>query len=330
MKKHGLGAGCIWYGIGSTGRANPAGAFVELLKDGTAIVLTGAADIGQGSSTVLAQIAAEELGLKVTDVRMVTADTGVTPDAGATSGSRQTYISGNAVLRAARSVREILLAEAERLLRVSTGRMRFYKCGLYVDDEPEPRLSLVEIIQSCRSQGVMTLGHGWFNPRTVEPDPVTGQGEFYASYAYATYAYATQIVEVEVDTETGEVAVLKVVAAHDVGRAINPRQVEAQIEGGCIMGLGNGILEEVILQNGRILTPNLHEYLIPTVMDIPEVYPVILEETEPTGPWGAKGVGEPALIPTAAAIANAVYDAIGVRICELPLTPEKVLAALKN
>lgn len=346
-KKRGVGIGSMWYGVGNTGLPNPAGAYVDLLDDGSVLVLTGCADIGQGSDTTLAQIVAEEIGVGIEDVRVVSADTGITPDAGASSASRQTYISGNAVRLAAKEAKKVLYQMAAQMLgvtpdqvvsanRMLTVRSDSDKTSLLIDCQDECRLdlgltekkspisvSLADCIAKCRAQGKLTLGHGWFNPDTTGLDPETGAGK-----PYGAYAYATQIAEVEVNTETGAVEVINLVAAHDVGKAINPVNVEGQIEGGCIIGLGYALMENVQVKDGKILTPNLTTYVIPTSLDVPRIAPVIVEEPEETGPFGAKGVGEPALIPTAAAIANAIYNAVGIRMTELPITAEKVLEKL--
>lgn len=323
MEKRGMGISCMWYGIGNTGAPNPAGAFLDFLEDGTVLVLTGCADIGQGSSTVLAQIAAEELGVPVEDVLVAAGDTGVSPDAGATSASRQTYISGNAVRLAAQQAKQVLLAEAAQMLgapaedlETGEGRIRQKIVGKSV--------SIKEVLASCRVRGKLTLGSGWFNPPTTVLDGA-GQG-----VPYAAYSFATQVAEVEVDTETGKVRVLRIVAAHDVGRAVNPQAVEGQIEGGCAMGIGYALTEEVQVASGEIKNTNFSAYILPMSLDMPDIYPIIVEEPEPTGPFGAKGVGEPALIPTAAAIANAVADALGIRFYELPITLEKVVQAVND
>ncbi|HWR41939.1 xanthine dehydrogenase family protein molybdopterin-binding subunit [Sporomusa sp.] len=347
QKKRGVGIASMWYGIGNTGLPNPSGAYVNLLDDGTVLILTGCADIGQGSDTALAQIVAEEFGIDMEDIRVVSADTGITPDGGASSASRQTYISGNAVRLAAQEAKKVLIETAAVMLGVAPGDVVVgYKelcvrtdsdqsqflsdclseCRLDLGLSPKGKglsVSLTDCIAQCRMKGKLTLGHGWFNPDTTSLDPETGQGK-----PYATYAFATQIAEVDVDTESGEIEVIRIIAAHDVGQAINPVNIEGQIEGGCTMGLGYALTEEIQVSEGKILTKNLATYLMPTALDVPEMYPLIVEEHEQTGPFGAKGVGEPTLIPTAAAIANAVYDAIGVRFTELPITPEKVLARL--
>jgi len=322
MKKRGMGIGCMWYGIGNTGLPNPAGATIDWLDDASVNLMVGCADIGQGSSTILAQIVAEELGISSTDVTVISADTLITPDGGATSASRQTYISGNAARLAAIDAKKIPLEEAGIMLKQDPANLDF-KAGVVWVNGQKAGITVKDVLGSCRMKGKLTLGKGWFNPDTTGLDLQTGYGS-----PYATYAFATQVIEVEVDTETGQVEVLKIIAAHDVGRAINPMLVEGQIEGGVSMGVGYALMEEVITVRGQIINNNFSDYLIPTILDIPEVTSIIIEDAEPTGPFGAKGVGEPALIPTAAAIANAVYNAIGVRIYSLPITPEKVLHAL--
>ncbi|HBX24217.1 MAG TPA: nicotinate dehydrogenase medium molybdopterin subunit [Desulfotomaculum sp.] len=324
MKKRGCGIGSMWYGIGNTGLPNPSGAFVQVLDDCTVIIHTGCADIGQGSTTVLAQIAAEELGVNFNDISVICADTGVTPDAGKTSASRQTYISGNAVRKAAQSAKETIFKKGAELLQVPEEELILKNYQLNSLKNYNIQISLKEIMAKCREDGTLVIGHGWFNPQTKGLDK-RGQG-----IPYATYAFATQWVEVEVDTETGEIDILNVVAAHDVGKAVNPMAVEGQIEGGSVMGAGYALMEEIILDDGKIINSSFSNYLIPTIKDVPCVNSIIVEEEEVTGPFGAKGVGEPALIPTATAIANAISNALGIRFYELPITPEKILNSLKT
>ncbi|MBP2650892.1 MAG: selenium-dependent xanthine dehydrogenase [Firmicutes bacterium] len=326
VKKRGYGLGCMFFGVGNTGQPNPAGAFLDLLDDGSANLMVGAADIGQGSNTILAQIVAEELGMDFEDVQVTSADTGVTPDGGATSASRQTYISGNATLLAAKEVKQLLLAEAAALFGVAQDKIVLKnRQVMVVGQESKDGISIKQLITVCRSKGKMTLGHGWFNPSTTALDDETGQGE-----PYEAYSFGSQVVEVEVDTETGVVEVLNLYAAHDVGQAINPLHVQAQIEGGSIMGLGYGLYEDMKKVEGKIKTSSFATYLIPTSLDIPSIQAIIVEDKADTGPFGAKGLGETSLVPTAAAIANAVYDAVGIRIKSLPITPEKVLRALEE
>jgi len=316
--KRGVGIGSMWYGIGNTGIPNPSSAQMEIDPDGEVRLFTGAADIGQGSDTTFLQIASEAIGLPLKDIRLIRADTAATTDAGASSASRQTYVSGNAVLNAVRGLEREALGEASRLLGVDV-RDLFLKNGeIKQRSNPAFHLPIKEI---AKRRGRVLRGEGTFDPETSPLDPKTGQG-----VPYATYAFATHLAVVEVDTETGKVKVDKVIACHDVGRAINPRNVIGQITGGIGMGMGFALLEEYV--SG--VETSFVNYLIPTSKDIPEMIPVIVEDEEPGGPFGAKGVGEPALIPTAPAILNAIADAIGERIYNLPANLERVLEAVRR
>jgi CO/xanthine dehydrogenase Mo-binding subunit len=317
-RKRGIGIGAMWYGIGNTGVQNPSAARVEMDLDGSVTLFTGCADIGQGSSTVLSQIAAEILGLTPGAIRLVTADTKFTTNAGATSASRQTYISGNAVKEAAGKLAEVLKTEAVDKLKAAKSALVFDGGDVAVGGMPERRASFAELARRAHSKGIALSWQGYFDPETVPLDPQTGQG-----VPYATYAFAAQLALVSVDVLTGEVAVEKIVAAHDVGKAIHPENVIGQICGGVAMGLGFALMEE--FEPGKTLS--MKDYHIPTCADMPEVVPIIVESPEPTGPFGAKGVGEPALIPTAPAILNAIADALGTRIYALPANLERVLAA---
>lgn len=316
--KKGIGIGSMWYGIGNTGIANPSTAQMELDPNGEIRLFTGVADIGQGSDTVLLQIASDALGISLKDIRLIRADTAVTTDAGATSASRQTYISGNAILNAIKSLKQEALGEASRILGVDIKDLFFEDGEIKERLNPSVSLSLREVAKRC---GRVVRGEGSFDPETTRLDPKTGQG-----VPYATYAFATHLAEVEVDTETGKVKVGKVVACHDVGKAIHPKNVVGQITGGIAMGTGFALLEEFIPGE----TTSFINYLIPTSKDTPEVVPILVEEEEPTGPFGAKGVGEPALIPSAPAILNAIADAIGQRIYHLPANLERVMEAIQK
>lgn len=325
MKKRGIGYGCMMYALGfGFGRPDAAAASVEIGEDGTVTVLSGCADMGQGSTEMIALIAAEELGILPEDVMVLTADTATTPDAGPSTASRQTYVTGNAVKKAAGELKRSLLACAAELLGVEPDGIDFKKREVYYTGE-KTCLTMAEVASHCRRTGKQFMGWGWYNITTPDVDPETNQGD-----AYAAYTFATQVAEVEVDTDTGEVTVLRVVAAHDVGRAINPLAIEGQIEGGVAMGQGYALMEEVILDHGKPLTPTFAEYLLPTAKDVPPVVSLIVEEAEPSGPFGAKGVGEPPNIPTAPAIINAIYNAVGIRIMELPATPERIRQLLKE
>jgi len=317
-KERGVGIGAMWYGIGNTGVQNPSTAHVEMNAEGRVTLYTGCADIGQGSTTVLSQIAAQVLGVSPGDLETVVGDTAYTSNAGATSASRQTYISGNAVKDAAENLAEVLLTEGVDLLKKP--RTDLVLEGGFVVDKKDPlhRVSFSKIAARAAKRGIPLRWQGYFDPETVPLDPETGAG-----VPYATYAYACHVALVTVDTLTGEVTVDKVIAAHDVGRAIHPESVAGQIRGGVAMGVGFAVMEEYDPSN----TESMKDYHIPTSSDMPEVVPIIVESPEPTGPFGAKGVGEPALIPTAPAIINGITDAIGARIYHLPASLERVLEA---
>ena len=316
--KKGIGVGSMWYGIGNTGIANPSTAQVEIDPNGEVRLFTGVADIGQGSDTILLQIASEAIGVSLKEIRLIRADTAVTTDAGATSASRQTYISGNAILSAIKSLKEEAIKEASQLLNIDEKDLFFEEGKVKSRTCLTTSLPVKEVAKRCRR---ILRGEGSFDPETTRLDPETGQGA-----PYATYAFATHLAEVEVDTETGKVKVNRVIACHDVGKAIHPMNVIGQIMGGVAMGTGFALMEEFVPGE----TTSFVNYLIPTSKDIPEVIPIIVEEEEPTGPFGAKGVGEPALIPSAPAILNAIADAIGQRIYHLPANLERVLEAIRE
>ena len=307
-RRRGVGIGCMWYGIGNTSMSNPSRMRVGLSAGGTLTLYSGAVDIGQGSNTILTQIVADAIGLPAADIALVAGDTDLTADAGKTSASRQTFVSGMAAERAGRDLRQQILrlanAGPDAALSLDGGR-------LTVRDGGE-----VRVIDLATAGPLM--GEGSFDPPTTPLD-ANGQG-----IPYATYAFAAQIAIVEVDLELGTVKVLRIVAAHDVGKAINPTLVEGQIEGGIAQGLGLALMEEYL--PGR--TENLHDYLIPTIGDVPEIECILIEDREPLGPSGAKGVGEPGLVPTAPAILGAVHHATGVRARRVPLLPHRLREAL--
>jgi len=326
MKRRGRGIACMWYPIGFTVAANPSAAVVKVNEDGTATLLTGTVETGQGSLTVLGQIAAEALGIATDDVHVVSADTDTTPmDTGAIA-SRTTYVTGNAVRLAAEKAKAILCEVAAPMLGVRPDQLEARDRKIQVKGFPHRTLSIGEVAHHAQVvKGQPPIGSASWNPPTVGMDPETGQGK-----PFSTYVYATQIAEVDVDDETGEVEVIRIVAAHDCGTAINPMLVEGQVQGGISMGVGFALQEEILFDAaGRQINPNLTNYIMPTSLDMPEIEVDIVDSYDPTGPFGAKGVGEPTSVPTAAAILNAIYNAVGVRITSLPATPEKVLAAIK-
>ncbi len=313
-QRRGVGIAAMWYGIGNTVIANPSTMRVGLRRTGRVVLYNGAMDIGQGSSTILPQICADALGLPVCLFDQVIGDTDLTADAGKTSASRQTFVSGNAARLAGEDLRRQLLA-----LLGAPGHAQLEIEGCQVRAHAEGQDWRVDLdALAADEHGDVALGQGFFDPPTTPLDH-DGQG-----VPYATYGFAAQIAEVEVDLELGTVNVLKMHAAHDVGRAINPTQVEGQIHGGIAQGLGMALMEEY--HSGR--TDNLHDYLIPTVGDMPSIVTHLVEDAEPLGPYGAKGVGEPALIPTAPAILNAIRHAAGVRLTHLPATPDRVRQAI--
>ena len=327
MKQRGRGIACMWYPVGFTVAANPSAAVVKVNEDGTATLLTGTVETGQGSLTVLAQIAAQELGIATEDVHVVSADTDTTPmDTGAIA-SRTTYVTGNAVRLAAEKAKEMLFDVAAPLLGVKPSQLDLKDHKVQVKGYPQRNMHIGDVAEHARTvSGQPPIGSGTFNPATVALDPETGQG-----IPFATYVYATQIAEVDVDDETGDVEVIRIVASHDCGTAINPMLVEGQVEGGISMGVGFALEEEMLFDDkGRLINPNLTNYIMPTSLDMPEIEVDIVDNYDPTGPFGAKGVGEPTCVSTAAAIMNAIHDAVGVRITSLPATAEKVFAAIKE
>ncbi|MCH8181908.1 MAG: molybdopterin-dependent oxidoreductase [Proteobacteria bacterium] len=312
--RRGAGIACCWYGCGNTSMSNPSTMHVGVAPDGAVTLYSGAQDIGQGTNTTMVQCVADALGIEMSGVGLVWGDTGLTADAGKSSASRQAYVSGNAAKRAGEDLRRQIL----RLANVGEdARIEFGSGRLIVRDGDAVREIGLSTLTPLRAGDVL-VGEGTFDPPT---SPLDGNGQ---GAPYATYGFAAQMAEVEVDMELGLVRVRRVVAAHDVGRAINPTQVEGQIQGGIAQGLGFALMEEFI--PGR--TENLHDYLIPTIGDMPEIEVILVEDPEPTGPWGAKGVGEHALIPTAPAIFGAIYAATGARMTRAPAMPDRVRAAI--
>ena len=316
-RRRGVGIACMWYGCGNTSMSNPSTMRVTLSRDGEVLFRNGAQDIGQGSSTVMLQIMADTLGLPIEQIRMVVSDTDLTEDAGKSSASRQTFVSGRAAQLAGASLRAKMLAlvnaGAQARIRLDGGMLR-----ITGGDGVEHTVALGRL-PVVADDGVVLEGRGNFDPPSTPLDE-NGQG-----IPYATYGFAAQVAGVEVDMELGTVTPRRIVAAHDVGAAVNPTLVEGQIEGGIAQGLGLALMEEYV--PGR--TENLHDYLFPTIGDVPEIECLLIEDPEPLGPWGAKGIGEPALVPTAPAILNAVHHAAGVRLRRLPILPHRVREALE-
>jgi aldehyde oxidoreductase len=313
--RRGVGIGCMWYGIGNTAMSNPSNMRVGIAKDATVTFYNGCADIGQGTNTTMLQVVSDAVGLPMDQFRTIMGDTDLTLDAGKSSASRQAFVSGKAAELAGRALRARVLeaAGAAEPARIVIGNGR-----LSVEDARGSHpVDLASLAPDER--GDVLVGIGRFDPPTTRLD-ADGQG-----IPYATYGFAAQIAEVEVDLELGTTKVLRIVAAHDVGRALNPQQVEGQIHGGIAQGLGLALMEEYLA--GR--TENLHDYLIPSIGDIPPIETLLIEAREPLGPGGAKGVGEPALIPTPPAILGAIRHATGVRVTFVPVLPHRLRAALQ-
>jgi CO/xanthine dehydrogenase Mo-binding subunit len=314
VTRRGIGIASCWYGCGNTGIANPSTIRLGVTRDGTLVLHQGAVDIGQGSNTVIAQICADALGVPLAAIRVEGADTAITPDAGKTSGSRQTYITGKAAEKAGRALRETIL----RTANVSEAATILLEAGAIVVAEGEAlrRIALSTLAEN--RFGYVLMAEESYDPPTVPLD-AKGQGR-----PYAVYGYGAQIVELDVDTALGTVRLARITAAHDVGRAINPLLAEGQIEGGIAQGIGMALMEDYV--PGR--TENLHDYLIPTIGDVPPIETILVEVPDPEGPFGAKGLGEHVLIPTAPAILNAIRDATGALVTRLPATPARVLEAM--
>ncbi len=301
-------------------------AWVGVEVDGTVIVRSGVTDIGAGQASALGQIAAELLGVRLDDVVIYNSDSAVTPLAGTTTATRALYMSGQAVHTASSNLRERLVAFAAAELDADPDAVDLAGGRAFVPDDPAKSISLKDLAARAASAGIERSELAMFRAPFTDPiDEETGQGQVFPDFTYGCHA-----AEVAVDTETGEVTVLKSVGAHDIGQAINPQAVEGQIEGGALMGQGYALSEELIYQEGKLMSPSFSEYLIPTSMDMPEITSIILESRSGLGPFGAKGIGEPSLTPVAPAIANAIADAIGVRVFDLPITPEKIVRALRE
>jgi aldehyde oxidoreductase len=315
-KKRGVGIASCWYGCGNTSLPNPSTIKLGLSAEGEIVLHQGAVDIGQGSNTVIAQIAADALGLPLAAFRLRGADTAITPDAGKTSASRQTFVSGKAAEKAARALRDEIL----RFANVSDRATLCLDGGALVITEGEAvrRVDLSELERD--PDDLVFAAQETYDPPTAPLD-AKGQGK-----PYAVYGYGAQIAELEVDLKLGTVRLVKFTAAHDVGKAINPMLAEGQIEGGIAQGIGMALMEEYI--PGR--TENLHDYLIPTIGDVPPIETILIEVPDPEGPFGAKGLGEHVLIPTAPAILNAIRHATGVLVTKIPATPSRIRAAMRE
>lgn len=324
MIKKGIGLGMTFYGTGyGNGFPDVSKARVKLLDDGKIGIYVGATEVGQGAKTALKQIGVETLGVQMEDVVFVNEDTALMPDSGTAAASRQTYNTGNAIkvacetfLRAVFEVaRDELGLNSSRDFKVADGR-------IYVDFFPQKNISYKELSEKYAHKIAI---EDEFIAQTVEMDPETGQGA-----PYWPYTFNACTVEVEVNTLTGQVRIGEVKFAQDVGTAVNPHLIEGQMQGGFSMALGYTLFEDLNVYEGKILNNKLSKYLLPTAMDSTDIDSYIVEDPEATAPYGAKGIGEPVMIPMIPAILNGIYDATGVRIYDLPATPENLLRRIEE
>lgn len=304
-------------GLGG-GAPDKAGAEVELFEDGTLEVRTSSAELGQGLVTVLRMIVAEEFDVPPARVKVLVMDTDRTPDGGPTTASRQTFVTGNAALYAARTLRSAVTTTLAEKYDEPPENIRFVEGLAQVDGRSIP---LGDVVGILRAEGrePRSLYEYW----APETKPLGQGGDMHFAFSFAA-----QAAEVEVNTLTGEVNVLRVVAANDVGKAINPLGLQGQVEGGIMMGLGNALTEEFIVENGKVFTDHLARYRMPSITMTPEIKSIIVEHPVAAGPYGAKGVGEIVSIPTTPAITNAIYNAVGVRIDHSPVDQAEIISKL--
>ena len=300
-----------------------ASCWIGLERDGTMVVRAGVTDLGAGQSASLADIAGEVLGVSTANTSVHIGDSALTPLTGGTFATRQLYMSGNATAKVARALRDKLAPVAAALLGCDAAAVRFAADRVADAADPDRSISLGELSRAAEDRGVMPYHHDTFEAESGTFDPVTGQGRSFPDYTYGAHA-----AEVEVDTETGEVRLLKYVACHDVGRAIDMPRVVGQIQGGAAQGIGYALSEDVEIADGVMSSTLFANYLIPTSLDLPDIRAIGLEVHLGKGPFGARGIGEPPVGPSAATLASAIEDAVGVRLRVLPMTAERVHAAL--
>jgi 4-hydroxybenzoyl-CoA reductase alpha subunit len=314
------GGGGRFYGYAATDT------FVKISEDGTVTVISPASEIGQGSTMVVAQITAEVLGIDPAEIIVINNDTEIVPyDLGAW-GSRTSFICGNAAKSAAENVREEVMTAAAEMLDSAPDGLEAREGRIYVKSSPDKSAGFREVVQfAVKKLGYPLSGKGRYH------DPLAPQVGMDRKHGHhiPTFAFACQVVEVEVDTLTGQVRVVKVTAAHDTGRNINEQMAEGQVEGAILQGLGYALSEECMEHEGEVINPNFADYKIWTAMDMPPYDVILIESVDPDGPFGAKGIGEPGLVPMPAAVGNAIYHATGKRFKQLPLNPERVFFGLK-
>lgn len=324
--KRGLGIACTIHegdDRHSTGFAG-SNAFVEILEDGKVAITSGEGDYGQGCHTVFAQIAAEVLGIPLDDIDVRFPDTDSSPYALGPWGSRITISGGNAVRLAAEDARRQLLAVAADMLEAPASDLDIEDGKVFVKGSPDRFATVAQVATTAlyRKNGALIMGKGTEEPPTTMMDPTK------QTNPRSAYSFAAQVAEVEVDVETGEVELIGLTAVHDLGRVINPMAARGQVEGAVAQGIGFALTEDMRAEGGKVRNASFKRYDILRAPDMPDIAVEFVESDDPHGPFGAKGLAEPALIPTAPAIANAIYDAVGVRMTELPITADKFMRAL--
>ena len=326
MKHRGRGVACGWYGIARTAAMDRAAVWVELDDGGTVKIATGVTEIGEGVLTGLCQIAAQEMGVRPDDIVLGDNDTARVPEAAHAGATRMTYMIGNAVAVGCREAFGKFRAAMGQYWGVAPDAIEAFAGEVSVRGSASKRMTMSNAVHVLKKErGIVIVGSGLFTSAHTSLHPETGEAT-----PWQSYVFGAQVAEVEVDDDTGEVQVLGVWAAHDVGRVVNPQQVEGQIEGAVVMAVGHALMEEYQQADGRTTTPGFAKYILPTALDIPHVTSVLIDEPDPKTPLGVKGIGEPAITPTAAAIVNAIHDAVGVRMTRLPATPERVMEALRE
>jgi len=328
----GVGFACSHYVSGAANpvvRSNMPHTTVHLKidRDAAVTIFSGASEIGQGSDTMQAQIVAETLGVRIERIKLIAADTELTPvDLGSYS-SRVTFMAGNACIIAAKNMREQIFAAVAKRLGCEAAELEARDDEIRSTKDPSKKMRFDEaVIAAIDFHGALVASGAYTPPEESRGGKFKGAGVGPSP----SYSYSAQVAEVSVDTETGHVQVHRIVAAHDCGRALNPLTVEGQVIGSVYMGLGQALQEEMVWREGRLMNPTLLDYRIPATLDTPQIDCIIVESNDPEGPFGAKEAGEGSLAATIPAVANAIYDAVGVRITSLPITPEKVLAALQE
>jgi carbon-monoxide dehydrogenase large subunit len=317
-KDYGIGIACC-HKLSSSPATSSAN--VKMDEDGTVQIDCATVEMGQGSNTALIQIASEILGIPFERIGIISPDTDHSPYDLLTAASRSTFNMGNAIIMACEDLKKQLLNIASSYYEVAEDKLDIHEGKIRQRGSDESGLTYVELLQwRFKPRRPSLIGRGMYTSKTVLPDVKTGK----TPKASAFWMYGTQIVLLRVDRSTGQVEVKKVVSAYDVGKAIYPHGIEGQIEGGVIQGLGSVLTEELKIDEGKVLNSSYRDYHLLTIMDTPEIIPIIVETIHDDGPFGAKGIGELVLNPTAPAVANAIYDAVGVRICDLPLEQEKI------